>query len=438
MPFAVGFRMRVGLPGRVALLVASLLMRAGAVCAQDASPPPVPATVKVFVDCMGARCDSEYIRTEVAFVDHVRDREVADVHVLVTQQGTAAGAQLTLQFIGRGAFLGMNATLHHAWAQADTNDAIRAGLVRTIKVGLVPYLAQTALRNRIDVAVASPQPADVQVRTGRDPWNAWVFRAQANGRVDGESSSSSSAFSGAVSANRVTHDWKLSLSTSGSYRENRYDLEDGETYRSISRGYGMSGLLVKSLTGHWSAGLRAAASSSTYLNQRLAVRLAPAVEYDILPYSDSTRRKLTVQYAVGADYFRYEKETIFDKTSERKMDNAVVVALDLRRPWGSMSTGVEVGSYLSDFKKRRLEVSGDANVRLVKGLALTIWGSSAVIRDQIYLPKGEATAEEILVRQRQLATSYRYTLSVGFSYTFGSIYTNVVNPRLSGSFGQPY
>lgn len=422
----------------LALLVVGCCLRPVPVRGQDASPPPVPETLKVFIDCMNARCDQEYIRTEVAFVDHVRDREVADVHLLITQQGTAAGGQYILQFIGRGPFVGQDATLQQSWAQSDTGDAVRAGLVRSIKVGLVPYLAQTPLRDRLDVVVRGARPGNPGARQARDPWNAWVFRTQLNARVDGESSSGSSSFSGSVSANRVTHGWKLSVSSSGSYRDNRYDIGEGETYRSISRGYGTSGLAVKSLTGHWSAGVRAAASSSTYLNQRLAVRVAPAIEFDILPYSESTWRKLTVQYAVGADYFEYDRETIFGKTREHKMDNALVVALDLRRPWGSMSTGVELGSYLQDFAKKRLELSGDASVRLIKGLSLSAWGSSAVIRDQIYLPKGEATAEEILVRQRQLATSYRYTLSIGFSYTFGSIYNNVVNPRLSGSFGQPY
>jgi hypothetical protein len=39
------------------------------------------------------------------------------------------------------------------------------------------------------------------------------------------------------------------------------------------------------------------------------------------------------------------------------------------------------------------------------------------------------TNEEILVRQLELATGYQYEFSVGISYSFGSIYNNVVNPR---------
>jgi len=45
---------------------------------------------------------------------------------------------------------------------------------------------------------------------------------------------------------------------------------------------------------------------------------------------------------------------------------------------------------------------------------------------------GSATEEEILLEQRQLATQYDYFLSLGLRYTFGSIYSNVVNPRFGG------
>jgi hypothetical protein len=34
-----------------------------------------------------------------------------------------------------------------------------------------------------------------------------------------------------------------------------------------------------------------------------------------------------------------------------------------------------------------------------------------------------------------LESGFEYNFSVGFSYTFGSIFSNVVNPRLGGSTG---
>jgi hypothetical protein len=57
------------------------------------------------------------------------------------------------------------------------------------------------------------------------------------------------------------------------------------------------------------------------------------------------------------------------------------------------------------------------------------------IRDQLYLSLEGATDEEILLRQKQLATSYRYFTSFGISYRFGSIFNNVVNPRFGGGEG---
>jgi hypothetical protein len=55
------------------------------------------------------------------------------------------------------------------------------------------------------------------------------------------------------------------------------------------------------------------------------------------------------------------------------------------------------------------------------------------IRDQIGLRREEATSEEGLVNQRQLATSYRYFIFFGVSYTFGSIFSPIVNPRFGGT-----
>ena len=58
-----------------------------------------------------------------------------------------------------------------------------------------------------------------------------------------------------------------------------------------------------------------------------------------------------------------------------------------------------------------------------------MFGDYSRIRDQINLRKGSASPEEVLLRQRQLATGFSYFFGFGVSYRFGSIYNNVVNPR---------
>jgi hypothetical protein len=89
---------------------------------------------------------------------------------------------------------------------------------------------------------------------------------------------------------------------------------------------------------------------------------------------------------------------------------------------------------MHDFSKYQVNLWGGISLKVLKGLSVFVDGGGSWIHDQLNLVKGEATLEEILLRRRELATTYEYFLGVGFSYTFGSIYTNVVNPRF-GSVG---
>ena len=88
--------------------------------------------------------------------------------------------------------------------------------------------------------------------------------------------------------------------------------------------------------------------------------------------------------------------------------------------------------YFYDLSKYRVGFDNEFDVRLFRGLSLNLNSNAQIIRNQIYLAAGGATPQEILVRQRQLATSYSYYVSFGISYTFGSIYNNVVNRRFGG------
>jgi len=44
--------------------------------------------------------------------------------------------------------------------------------------------------------------------------------------------------------------------------------------------------------------------------------------------------------------------------------------------------------------------------------------------------------EDVLLRRYALETNYNYWTSIGFSYSFGSIFNNIVNPRFGGSSGR--
>lgn len=57
----------------------------------------------MFLDC-NFGCDEEFVRREITFVDYVRDRRDADVHILLTTEGTGGGTEYTIKFIGLGRF----------------------------------------------------------------------------------------------------------------------------------------------------------------------------------------------------------------------------------------------------------------------------------------------------------------------------------------------
>ena len=52
------------------------------------------------------------------------------------------------------------------------------------------------------------------------------------------------------------------------------------------------------------------------------------------------------------------------------------------------------------------------------------------MKDQIYLPREDISDEDILLERRQLGTDFEYSLDFGLSFTFGSRFNNVVNPRM--------
>lgn len=405
------------------------------VAGQD-SPAPSTMRTRVFIECVNASCDQEFFRTEITFVDHVRQRQDADVHLLVTGEPTAQGGrEVTLSFFGQGRFSGRNQALRDSFLVADSTDTIRREMVRVISLGLVPYALESPAIETLNLSNTAKETAALVAQTPDDPWKRWSFRLSVQGNAGGEQSNRYSSINSSVSANRTTAALKLNVSTFFSYRENAFELPDGRDFLSPNREYGINGLVASALNGRWSAGTRMQYYSSTFSNQSASWYAAPAIEFNIFPYSESTRRLLSLQYSIGARGFRYEQETIYGKLEETRAAHMVMAAVSARQRWGTVSGEFETVTFLPDMSQNHVSGFGNINLNLVKGLSLNLNGSLSWIRDQIYLPREEATTEEVLVQQRQLATTYRYNMFFGISYTFGSIFSQVVNARFnSGGF----
>ena len=228
-----------------------VLWATGAEAQQTAGADRTEA-LRVFLDC-GA-CDENYLRTEILFVNYVRDRADAEVHLLVTTQGTGCGGiRYTLKYIGLGRFAGVEQTLEYSSPQTATDDERRRGVASTFKLGLVRYVAETPLASRLKVTFEAP-PGQAKAGAVTDPWNFWVFRLGADVNIEGEESNSERGGSGFVTANRTTENWKVNLNGEFDYNQEKFDLDEGETFTAISRGWETRALVVKSLGEHWSVG----------------------------------------------------------------------------------------------------------------------------------------------------------------------------------------
>lgn len=425
-------RQELGIP-RFLPLALSVLLSILSSSAQEA-PGDIEAlkrtAPKVYIDCPG--CDIDYIRTEITFVNYVRDRKEADVHILITTLRTGSGGrEYTLSFIGQNGFKGVDDIQRYFSNKMDTEDEVRQGLVRALKVGLMSYVGKTPIAERIAITYAE----ETKPAAGKDRWDFWIFDISSSGFFSGETYYNSRSLRANFSANRITPELKVRMSVSGRNSKDHFEY-DGEVIDSRMESYNFNGLIVKSLGDHWSAGAALKATSSTYDNIRFALSPAPAVEYNVFPYSESTRRQLRFLYTLGFNAVKYREETIYDKTEQDLWQQSLAVTVDVKEKWGSISATLAGAHYLHDANKYRLSLFTSLNLQLFKGVGVFAFGGGSRIHDQIFLPKGEATLDEVLLRRRQLETGYRYFFGIGLSYTFGSIFTNVVNPRFgSREFG---
>ena len=392
------------------------------------------ATIRLYLDCPDRdTCDRDFIRTEINYIDHVREQGDADVHVLIsTQQNASGGVQFTIAFLGRRRFATVSDTLQYNSLGTDTGDERRRGLTQMIALGLTPFLLRTDLARRLRLGV---ERGDVTSRSIReiDPWDYWIFNLGVSGSFEGEESRTNFRGRGNVSANRTTEDWKVRLSTRGDFRESRFNLDD-TTIVSTQRDGSMFVFGAKSLGPHWSLGGASNVSTSTRNNTQYSLNAGPAVEFNLFPYSESTRRELRFQYEWDLTYVDYQEETIFGRLDETLLSQTFEIRLDLRQPWGGAQSGLEVRHYLTNFDSDRtkfysVQLEGGMNVRLIRGLSLNVNGEFNFIHDQLYLPIEEASDEDVLLGTVRLKTAYDYQLEVGLNYSFGSIYNSVVNPR---------
>ena len=421
---------------RIALMLAGSL--AWSTASAQAAPPDSTArigAVRAFLDCREDGCDRDFLVTELAWVDWMRDRLDAEVHLLVTQQATGSGgAEWVVVAIGQRGYAGAADTLRFTTAPNDATDLIRRQLLRVVSQLLLPYAARGPLGTRLTVAYSAPPATSAASAPADDRWNFWTYGVSGNAFLNGESQQSFENVSGSLSANRTTEASKIRVSASNSYNRSTFTLSNGTTFEALQRNSGLRALAVRSQGEHWSTGVGLAAERSDFENTKLSAEARLAAEWDYFPYKEFARRKLAVLYSVGARSLRYREVTIYDRLRETRPIHALDVTYGARQPWGEANITLSGSQYLDALKYYNAGLFGDVEVRVGKGLSVNVGGNLTRVRDQLYLPRGGQSDAEVIARLQALQTNYRFSSYVGIRYQFGSIFNSVVNPRF-GTMG---
>ena len=393
----------------------------------------VTAIVRVFLDCTDGGCHEEFLREEVRLADYVRDRADADVHVLVTRAETGAGGrEYTLAFIGLGSFQAISRTLKVTTESSDSEDRERRQLASALTVGLLTYLTSETLPSGLEVAADLSLTGTGSATAATDPWRSWIFSLNGYLNLESEQSTSEREWGVSVGADHITPDWKLTFGTNFNESQEEFELDEGDRLSVVRKDWSVDTLAVRSIDEHWSVGATSEIRSSTFDNIELDLRVAPAVEWNFFPYSMYTRRQFRVLYAIGASRASYYEETLFGRFDETRAREELSATYEQREPWGTLEGRVEASNYFPGFTDHRFEVEGEINVRIARGLSLNVEASTSRIRDQLSLPRRDASPEEVLLRLRQLQSDFETRVEFGVEYRFGSAFAAIVNPR----FGQ--
>jgi hypothetical protein len=375
---------------------------------------------------------SDYIRKEIPYVNYVRDVKDAGIYIISTSQRTGSGgSEFSYFLVGQNENAGMRDTLKFVSSPDETQDEIRIKEVRTLKMGLMRYVAKTPLSKYMTIGFSEPLSETVT----SDKWNSWVFNSSINGFLQGQKTYNQHYLSGNISASRVTKDWKINIRSNLSQSNDKYVVDDTTTIRSTSSSKNISALVVRSISEHWSIGGTTRLGASKYSNERFLYSFMPGIEYDLFPYSESTRRQLRILYSAGYSFVNYIDTTIYDKMRETLWTHSLTASYEVVQKWGNINISVGYSNYLKDWTKNNLNVSGFLTLRIAKGLSIDLGGSASLIHDQLGLVKGDVALDEILLQRQEMATQYSFFTSFGLTYTFGSIYNNVVNPRFGNNGG---
>lgn len=385
-------------------------------------------SIRVFLDCNS--CDNNFIRQNLNNVQFVRDQNFADVHLFFTRQTNGSGGRsYEIDFIGKNEFKELSDRLSFSTDQNMSADDVRNRILEYIKLGLIRYWIEKGHTDVVTINVGE-RAGKVELEDVKDPWNSWVFELNARGRIEGEQSKSELDVNLSVSAKRVTENNKFAIRASFSEEQSTFNYEDSDIIATqTSKDINISDVI--SIGGNWSAGAFGRVGSSIYRNLDFYLEFKPALEFNFFDYSKSAQKQLVLSYRNGVVSNDYIEMTVFGVEKEDLWEHELNLGGTVKQRWGNIYGEASFEQFLHDTTLNAFKFYLGTSVRLFKGFNFNLSGDYSITGNQINLPAGDVSLEELLLQQQQIASGFDYTLRVGISYSFGSIYNTIVNPRFN-------
>ena len=381
--------------------------------------------IKTFLKCS---CDGRYIQQNSLFIDYVRDQNLSDLDVFVFDiRNGSGGVEYTFNFYGKKKLNNREESLVVFLDPSLTSNERREKLLNTYLLGLAFMLQNTTYQKNFEVSYN--MTGNLSSTTTFDKWKNWVFEISGSFDYEDEKSINEKEYRIDFEIDRVTDLWRI-RSDFGIQNNIKTFLGEEENYNSIRDRTYFSGSLVKSISEHFSTGVFGSFEKDTFNNFKSFLNFSPALEYNIYPYREVLNREITFAYKIGYSNYNYIEETIYGYSNQKLFVQSLTLNLRYRKNWGGIYSYLSASQFLNGQNQNRLTFNNYINLRIIQGLALRVTGRFQLIRDQINLPKGEVSIEDLLLRQRQIATNFQNTISLGLSYTFGSIFNNIINTRL--------
>jgi hypothetical protein len=391
--------------------------------AKAISEDSIQPGLKVFIDC--GECSESFLKRNLTGIDHAREPQVSEVHIIVTDQTTGgSGSEFRFQFVGRNLLENIAFELVYNAPANLTEIELQSALLEVFEAGLEPYLYAWGKRKIVD-----DPDQNGKINAAADPWNRWIFQVSSDFEYSQETSRSEFEFDNEIDVERITDEWRVRIDLEHTFEENRIDRNEGEFISTLNQLY-FGGSMVKSLDEHWSAGIFISSWRNTVENIQWGNRLNAALEFNFFPYSMTHIKEFTIGYTIGPRMLNYQQETIFDQSEEQLLSQSLAIHYDQLQTWGRIEADLAGFHYFHDWSKNRFELETNLYLRIVKGLFFKFSAEAQLIHDQLFLPKGDASLEEILLERKALATDFEFNIQFGLSYTFGSLSNNIVNTRL--------